>query len=283
MKKEPKIIYYNDEKNDDFANMNINAREIDGSFKYLHSNPLWRAVAGLLYYGIAFPLVWIFERIILRIKFVNKKALKKCRGKHVFLYGNHTGWYDAFTPNLISFPTRCRIIVSRETVSIKGLSTIVQMLGAIPIPTSIYAMKNFSDAVDTHHQKSNIAIFPEAHIWPYYTGVRNFSDASFSYPVKHGVPVIALFTAYTEPKGFLSCFRRANITVYVSDPIYPDASLPARKARTELRNKVYEFMLEKSKLSTYKVCKYVNANTHHTEASEEHEAYVPELEADTCG
>ena len=265
MKKETKIIYYNDERNDDFANMNIKSCEIDESFKYVHKSLLWRAISGLLYYGIAFPLVWLFERVILRVRFVNKKALKKCRGKHVFLYGNHTGWYDAFTPNLISFPTRCRIIVSRETVSIKGLRTIVQMLGAIPIPTALRAMKNFSDAVDTHHRTSNIAIFPEAHIWPYHTGVRQFSDASFSYAVKHGAPVVAFFTAYTEPKGFLSCFRRANMTVYVSDPIYPDNTLPARKARADLRDKVYAFMLKKSELSTHKVCEYVNTAAQNTD------------------
>ena len=109
----------------------------------------------------------------------------------------------------------------------------------------------------THlHKRNNITIFPEAHIWPYFTGVRNFPDTSFAYPAKAGCPVFAFFTAYTEPKGFLSCFRRANMTVYVSDPIYAEEGLSEREARRDLRDKVYAFMKEASEKSTYAVKEY---------------------------
>lgn len=259
MKKETKTIYYTDETNDDFAGTNIKGCKVDEHFPYIRKSPIFRTASFFLYYFVAFPLVWFFERVILRMRFVNKKAVKKCGGQHYFLYGNHTGWYDAFTPNLISVPGRCRIIVSKDTVSIKGLRTVVQMLGAVPIPTTVRAMRSFNRAIDVYHKSSNITVYPEAHIWPYYTGVRHFSDVSFSYPVKHGAPVIAFFTAYTPPKGFLSCFRKANMTVYVSDPIYPDKTLPEREARRDLCDRVYTFMLEKSKLSTYEAYAYKHA------------------------
>ncbi len=269
MKKEAKTIYYADEKNDDFAGTHIKGCAVDESFPYIRRSPLFRAASFFLYYFVAFPLVWFFERVILRMRFVNKKAVKKCRGQHYYLYGNHTGWYDAFTPNLISVPGRCRIIVSKDTVSIKGLRTVVQMLGAIPIPTTVHAMKRFGEAVDLHHKDSNITVYPEAHIWPYYTGVRRFSDVSFSYPVRQGAPVIAFFTAYTPPKGFLSCFRKANMTVYISDPIYPDRTLPEREARKDLCERVHAFMREKSQLSTYEVYAY-----RQTERTEEAKAKI---------
>lgn len=266
MRKERKTIYYKDERNDDFAGTSINSCEVDGSYRYIHKNPIWRAVAFFLYYAFALPLVWFFERVILRVRFVNKKAVKKCRTQHYFLYGNHTGWYDAFTPNLISAPTRCRIIVSPDTVSIKGLRTLVEMFGAIPTPTTVRAMRNFNSAIEHHRKSSNITVFPEAHIWPYYTGVRSFPDVSFTYPVRSGAPVIAFFTAYTPPKGFLACFRPANMTVYVSDPIYPNTALPPHEARAELRDKVYEFMSEKSRLSTYEVYNYVKQDAESEDA-----------------
>jgi 1-acyl-sn-glycerol-3-phosphate acyltransferase len=210
-----------------------------------------------LYYAVAFPAVWVIERVFFRVRFVNKKAAKKL-GRPCFYYGNHIGFIDAFTPNLISFPRKNMIIVSAETVSIKGLRTIVQWLGAIPTPSDLSGIRNFTKAIRESAKTKNITIYPEAHIWPYYTGVRDFPDASFSYPIEANAPVIAFFTAFSEPKGFLSCFRKANITVYVSDPIYPDTSLLPREARRDLRDKVYAFMKDCSeKHSTYQAIEYI--------------------------
>jgi hypothetical protein len=178
------------------------------------------------------------------------------------MYGNHIGFFDAFTPNLISCPRKNMIVVSPDTVSIKGLRTIVEWLGAIPTPSDISGMRNFKKSVTEHSKTKNITIYPEAHIWPYFTGVRDFSDASFAYPVEKNAPVIAFFTAFSEPRGFLSCFRKANMTVYVSNPMYPDKTLPPRAARRELRDRVYAFMKEHSeKYSTYSVIEYIKKDS----------------------
>ena len=257
-KKGPKIIYYSDELNNDFAGTNIKTACIDEKFQYVHKGFWWRALSFVLYYVVAFPLVWIYENIILQVKFVNKSALKKYRRRSCFIYGNHTGFYDAFTPNLISFPHRNSIIVGADTVSIKGLRSIVQMMGAFPLPDNYHAKKNFLEGLEYLVKKGeNITVYPEAHIWHYYNGVRPFGEGSFYYPVKFDTPVFAFFTAYTKPKGLFACFRKANITVYVSDPIFPDENLPAQEKITDLRNKVYNFMVEKSKLSDYEAIKYV--------------------------
>lgn len=258
MAKHKKVIYYDDVLHDDFAGTNINKTVVDETFPYIHENPVWKAVGNVAYYGIAYPLVWFLERVILGMRFVNKQAAKQCKDMPCFLYGNHTGWYDAFTPNVISLPhRRNRIIVEADTVSIPGLQNIVQMLGAIPIPTTVKGMKKFVRAVDHFHTDSNITVYPEAHIWPYFTGVRPFPDTSFGYAVKQNSPVIAFFTAYSAPKGLLGKLRKAAITVYVSDPIYPNPSLPPSEARKELRDQVYAFMLEKSKYSDYEVYQYI--------------------------
>lgn len=256
--KEKKVFYYKDELNDDFAGTNIKTQCVDSNFKFIHRSILWRSVAFFLYYFVAYPLVFIYEKLILRVRFVNKKALRKYKKQAIFIYGNHTGFYDAFTPNLIAHPHRNMIIVGPDTVSIKGLRTIVQMLGAIPIPNGVKELGKFIECVDYHVEKNaSITVYPEAHIWPYYTGVRPFPDTSFSYPIKHNTPTFAFFTAYTKPRGLFSCFRKANITVYVSEPIFPDAGLSERERRKNLCDKVYSFMLEKSKLSDYNVIEYV--------------------------
>ncbi|MBE5732119.1 MAG: hypothetical protein E7353_03690 [Clostridiales bacterium] len=255
--KKQKVIYYNDENNDDFAGTNIKTKQIDENYKYVHKNPIWRFFEFIVYYVIAIPLVWLFMRVILRVKFVNKKAVKAYKKQPYYMYGNHTGFIDAFTPNLISMPRKNMIVVGPDTVSIKGLRTIVKMLGALPTPGNIKSAKNFIKAMDETHKTRNITIYPEAHIWPYYTKVRNFPDTSFSYPAKSNAPCFAFFTAYTKPKGFLSFLRKANVTVYISEPIFADENLTVSEKKKQLRNKVYEFMQENTKHSDYEVIKYV--------------------------
>ncbi len=260
MKNKQKVIYYSDESNDDFAGTNINTAKIDEKYKYVHTNPIWKFFEFIAYYVIALPLVWFFMRIILGVKFINKKAVKKCKNQPYFLYGNHTGFIDAFTPNLISTPRKNMIIVGPDAVSIKGIKTFVEMLGAIPTPSDIKSTKNFIKAIDHHHKTRNITIYPEAHIWPYFSGVRDFPDTSFSYPAKSNSPCFAFFTAYSKPKGILSFLRKANITVYISEPIYADKNLSVSEKKKQLRDQVYSFMKESSKYSSYEVIKYVKVS-----------------------
>lgn len=257
-KNQHKIIYYSDELNDDFAGTNIKKqKKVTKHFNYRFHGPIWRTLSFIIYWVIAQPIVWFYEKVLLQVKFVNKKAMRKLNGKPCFMYGNHTSFIDAFTPNLLTIHRRNRIIVSPDAVSIGGIKNIVQMLGAIPVPTTMSGLGKFRTVIHKYHRKDHITIYPEAHIWPYYTGVRQFKDTSFNYPIKENAPVIAFFTAYSEPKGVLSRFRKANITVYVSDPIYPNQNLSPKEAQKELRDKVYDFMMDCSmKYSYYNVVSY---------------------------
>ena len=74
--KPKKVIYYSDEKNDDFAGTKIKAKTVDSSFKFVHKNPVWRFFSFLIYYCIAVPVVWVYVKLIKRVKFVNVKAVK---------------------------------------------------------------------------------------------------------------------------------------------------------------------------------------------------------------
>lgn len=255
--KKTKIIYYTDELNDDFAGTNIKQKKVDSNFKFINKNIFKRMFAFLIYYVIAVPVIWFYSRCIRHVKYVNRKAVRKLK-EPCFLYGNHTAALDAYSPGLICYPKRSKILVSPDTVSIKGIKNIVQMLGALPVPNDASGMKKFVQAVEYYNKKKQIiTIYPEAHIWPFFTGVRNFKDASFAYPVITNSPVCAFFTAYSEPQGFMHKLRRANVTVYVSDPIYPDTTLPRKEAQKKLRDEVYAFMKDCSeKYSTHKVIEY---------------------------
>ena len=85
-------------------------------------------------------------------------------------------------------------------------------------------------------------IYPEAHIWPYYNGIRPFPDTAFAYPVREQVPAVGVVVVYRQRK--LLRFLPPCITVVVGEPVYPDASLPPRSARRALHQEVYTFMCD---------------------------------------
>ena len=71
------VVYYDDEGNDDFFELGIKECAVDESFPYVRRNIFYRAFSFLLYYVVAIPLVWFFERVLLGVRFVNKKGIKK--------------------------------------------------------------------------------------------------------------------------------------------------------------------------------------------------------------
>lgn len=252
-----KVVYYKDELNDDFAGININPKPLSKRFKYVHKNPIWRFFSNIVYYIIAKPIITLACKFVLRIKLHNTKPIHKLKTP-CFMYGNHISPYDVFIPNIIPNFRRTQILASLDTFSITGIKTLVQMLGAIPVEPSLSGLKKLNNAVNYYYQHGyNIAIFPEAHIWPYFTGVRNFKSSSFAYAVKNNAPVVAFFTATSKPKGLFKYFRKVNMDVYLSDPIYPDPNLPPKQAQQDLRDRVYNFMKDCSqKYSTYTYIDY---------------------------
>lgn len=250
-----KTIYYSDAAKDDFSGTHIRTRTIDENFKFLHKSLIWKGVSAFLYYCIALPLVFIIDKIWFGLRFKNRKALKKCRGS-IFIYGNHTQYLaDATVPGLVSFPRRAYVVAGADAVSIKGIGWLVQMLGGLILHNVPSGRGAFRSAVSEICSKnSSITIYPEAHIWPYYTGIRAFSPASFVYPVQNGRPVAAIVTTYRKR---LLKFLPPAITVYVSDPFYPDPDLGEEEAKQKLRDQVFEFMCEKSQNNEVEYIKYI--------------------------
>ena len=251
-----KTIYYSDPVNDDFAGTRIKHKAIDENYNFVPKNFFYTLMTHIVR-GLAYPVIFFIDCILHGTTFKNRKALKGVKG--AYLYGNHTSYLDAYTPNLLSFPVRHKFIVNSDAVAIKFIGTTVKALGVIPIPDNVRGMIKFTEAVDYCHKKGeNITIFPEAHIWPYYNGVRPFPDTSFRYPVKDGAPVVAFFTAYQKPEGIEKLFRKIKTVVYVSDVFYPDQTIPKKQAQRKLRDQVYSFMKDCSlKYSNLEVIKYV--------------------------
>lgn len=242
--KQRKIYYFSDELHDDFAATKVlGSKPVTEDFPYLHKNPLWRFTAAVLYRGIVTPLVWAYCKVFFGLRIQGKKNLRGLQSGY-FLYANHTQHAaDAFIPTLVSFPRRTYVVTGPSAVSIPGLRNIVQMLGAIPLPDDVHALRRFAGVLKTRiGQGAAVCIYPEAHIWPYYTHIRPFRAGSFAYPADCGVPAVAYVVTYRERRIFKKC--RPCITVQVGQPIFPQAGEPNRKERHRLRDAAYAFMTE---------------------------------------
>lgn len=250
-----RTVYY-ESLSDDFSGTHIKTQRVRKDFPFAKRGFIWRICSFLLYYFIAFPVVFVFCTLFLGLRIHNLKAVRGLRKRGFFLYGNHTQYLDPFIPPLIAFPHRAYTVAHADAISIFGLRHIVMMLGGIPVPKDIPALKNFKEALCGRYSRhSCIAIYPEAKIWPYYTGVRPFPDASFKYPADMNAPVVAMFTSYRKRWGIFGSLLPPAWGVYLSDPIYPDSALPPKQARRRLRDEVYGFMKYRSSLGGYEhVC-----------------------------
>ena len=75
--KEPKIIYYKDELNDEFSKAKIKPRVIDENYIYIHKNPLWNIASFLVQNVFSVPIKVLYSKFKFRIKYVGKEKLKK--------------------------------------------------------------------------------------------------------------------------------------------------------------------------------------------------------------
>lgn len=251
--KSKKIYYYRDELNDEFSGADITPRVIDKNYKFIHKNPLWDLCSLIIQNILSMPLKVLYGKLKFRIKYVGKEKLKECKNEGYFIYVNHTQVFgDVFIPSLPVYPKRNHFIVNPENVSMPFFGNSIQLLGAIPIPNKKDGMRNFLDAIKYHiNKKHSITIYPEAHIWPYYTKIRPFKAVSFMYPVELKKPVYCMTNTYQSYGK-----DKVRIVTYIDGPFFGDASLNIREQKQKLRDEVYECMCRRSENSNVEVIEY---------------------------
>ncbi len=250
-----KVIYYTDLQNDEFSKAQITPKVIDGSYRYCYDSA-WKAFTHLFWYRGVFTLPAIlYTKLVFGQRTVGGEKLKPYAKQGYFLYGNHTqDLGDAFLPNTLNLPKHNYMIVHPNNVSMPILGRLTPSLGALPLPGDLAANRNFTAAVARRIAEGHcVVIYPEAHIWPYYTGIRPFSDASFIYPVKGNTPVFCFTNTYQKRR----CRKRPRIVTYVDGPFFPDGSLGVRDRRKALRNAVYETMCRRAEASDAVVIQYI--------------------------
>ena len=254
MSKEKRVIYYEDELNDEFAGSTIKAKTIDESYDYVGG--FGRKVVRVIVYRI---LANNAARIFLKLKYghkiVGRELIKQADKKGFFLYGNHTNnAADAFIPTMIASPAGAYVIVHPDNVSMPVLGKVTPVLGAIPLPDDMKAMKNFNKAIKQRIAENQcVTIYPEAHIWPFYTKIRPFKKDSFGYPVLSKTPVFCFTNTYQKRR-----FRKTpRIVTYVDGPFYAPEELSNGDKKQYLRDMAYDTMVMRSKNNNVELIEYI--------------------------
>lgn len=255
MKTPIKTVYYTDQQTDEFSAPVIQAKTIGEDYAYIRQGCWWRVKRFAAYRLIAMPAAWLYCKVTLHSTFRNRAVLRQVKGTGCFVYGNHTQQVaDAFLPNLALCPRRVYMIVHPDNVSMPVLGRITPYLGALPLPSNLKAMRNFKEAIRIRiAEGSFVMVYPEAHIWPYYTGIRDFPATSMKYPVELGVPSLVLTNVYKKrPFG-----RRPRTVTYLDGPFYPDDTLPPRQQVQDLRDRIHGVMVLRGRQSDCEYIRYV--------------------------
>ena len=229
-----KTIYYKSFE-DDVVTSSDQEYKIKDNYKWIHKNIFYILLSYLVYYIIL--VIALIYKLVKRIHYNNKKVLS---GRY-FIYGNHTSQYgDILNPFLICFPRRPYLICSPANLGIPVIGKLLPMMGALPIPEDIHGLAKFKKAVEYRSKKGNpIVIYPEAHLWPYYTKIREYSNVSFHYPVDLNTTVYSMTTTY----------KKKGIDIYIDGPFESNKDL-SKKDNTELlRLEVSNKMKTRSKLN----------------------------------
>ncbi|WP_262316015.1 lysophospholipid acyltransferase family protein [Lacticaseibacillus parakribbianus] len=210
------------------------------NFRFARTTWPERLVTASIYRGARLFGRWYWHRK-LRVRYVNLAALAPYRGQSLFLYGNHTQEIgDPFLPmQLLTQPVYTLASAANRKVPVLG--PLLPYGRALVLPQTKAQTRRFLAALQAAlGQGGAVAIYPEAHVWPYYTGIRPFRPGSFHYPVATNRPSFAFTTTYQD----------LGTTVYVDGPFWPDPALNKAARQAALAAQVQAAMLDRADAST---------------------------------
>lgn len=229
--------------------------QLPENWVYQHDSKGYEMISRLL----RIPFHWfanLYLKKILHVQLENEQVLEECADQGFFLYLNHTQEVgDPFLPDVILKGRRYSGLCGPANLSIPVLGKLLPMLGALPISGSRSQMKQLRKEIARRiQQKQVIAIYPEAHVWPWFTMIRPFGDVSFQFPCELQAPCFAATMIYVQPKD--KSRSKPDIICHIDGPFFPDPSLSRRGQRADLYQKVRQSMEQQSKRSNARYIDY---------------------------
>lgn len=250
---ERKIQYFTDFNQDIVQNTDQHYQLAD-DYQWIRSDWQFKFLSVLIS-SLAKVFGYGFCKLFLRQTFKNIDVLKPYRGKGYFLYANHTQPIgDVFVPMIAGGALRLNIICAQSNLGVPIVGRLLPYGGALPIPLSIHKLSCLIKAVDYHIGRGDfVTIYPEAHVWPYYSQIRPFSASAFHFPIEVDAPSFVMTNTYQKTVWR----RRPRMVSYIDGPFFPDRSLSRKEQQKKLMHDVEMTMKKRAELSNIEYIKYI--------------------------
>ncbi|MBE6687562.1 MAG: hypothetical protein E7591_10105 [Ruminococcaceae bacterium] len=166
---------------------------------------------------------------------------------------NHFNAFDSFAIQLAyeaaEQPERrfYRVIREGNYTSFPGFyGFLMRHCNTLPLSSNRKTLKKFMDATSQLLKEGHfVLVYPEQSMWWNYRKPKPLKTGAFSFSAKNDVPVLPCFITMKDSDimgddGFFV----QEYTIHISEPIYPDPSLPYGKKVEDLMNKNYNVWKE---------------------------------------
>ena len=200
----------------------------------------------------------VYINLILRVRIIGKENLRAINDQGFFIYGNHTQTFGDVVLPLSIIPAKSYYaIAAQSNWGIPILGKLVLPYFGLPVGQNIEQSAKLIKAITAVIKaKKVVVIYPESHVWPYYTKIRPFPVDSMHFPVALGSASFTMTTTYSKPKWG----KKPQITVYIDGPFYPDKRLTKKQAQEKLHKQVYQTMQKRALTSDFEYYMYQKIN-----------------------
>jgi 1-acyl-sn-glycerol-3-phosphate acyltransferase len=230
--------------------------QLPDNYVWYHGNSLLHRCAFYSVYFIFFIIGWVYLAVVLHVRIVGKSRLKACRGRSYFVYANHTQPFgDIALTVVLNWPHRISAVVATANIGIPVIGSILHHFDFLAVPHTNPQRAAYKKAM-THLVHDGVAfqIYPEAHVWPYDTTIRPYTNTSMRYPVRFHAPSFCATLTYQHRKHG----KKPKATLYVDGPFYPRVTGSEETEKQDLYEQIRSTMVSESKKSTYAYYHYKN-------------------------
>ncbi len=217
--------------------------KLDSNYKYINDEKIFSFFSNLLYYGLAFPVLTVLNKIVYDLKIEGKENIKNLKTGAISV-SNHVLILDCSMIGL-AFGLKKVYFTTREgSFKIPFVRKLIKLLRAVPIPTKLKDEEYFIKGINKALQDGKIIHFyPEKALWPYYEKIRNFKNGAFNFAIKNDVPVIPIVIKFRNPKGIRKIFKnKKDVTLKILEPIKFEVKDNKKESIEDLKNQVFKIM-----------------------------------------
>src|SRR5690606_14884870 len=156
--------------------------------KALTHPPVKRTLSAMTYYLFALPLLFLYMKFILNVKYIGRKNFREIKGGAVVI-SNHVHVLDSAMNSLAAFPKRPIMTAMKANFEKPIAGFFVNLLGAVPVPGNMLETQLFFQTLGNEARRGRyVHIYPEGELIDKDKEIREFKRGAFHLAVESGVP-----------------------------------------------------------------------------------------------